>query len=55
LTTKVISDATSDDEAYSRLAELLRAAGASEALADLLYAASPSHDPDIKEVEEDIV
>ncbi len=53
LTATVVDSSTSDYEAYRRLAELLRAAGASEALTVLVRAASRSEDPDIKEVEED--
>jgi hypothetical protein len=53
LTATVVDDDASDYEAYRRLAELLRATGASEALAVLVRAASRSADPDIKEVEED--
>ena len=52
-TSGVTGDAGSDDEAYRRLAELLRSAGADELLSELARAASLSDDPGIREVGED--
>ncbi|RKT79949.1 hypothetical protein DFJ68_3428 [Terracoccus luteus] len=53
LTARVIADTGSDDEAYRRLAELLRSAGASGALAVLLAAASTSDEAVLREVADD--
>lgn len=55
LTALVVKDPSSDYEAYRRLAELLRAAQADDALARLVGAASQSTDLDIEEVGQDFV
>lgn len=53
LTSAVIADPAADDEAYRRLAELLRTVGADRALGRLVAAAALSTDPDVREVAED--
>lgn len=53
LTTSVIEDPSSDDEAYRRLAELLRTVEAHRALERLMDTAARSADPEIREVAAD--
>jgi len=53
LTERVVGDPGSDDEAYRRLAELLREAGAESSLAVLLASAAVSDDAEVREVADD--
>jgi len=53
LTQRVVGDPGSDEEAYRRLAELLREAGAESSLAVLLASAAVSDDAEVREVADD--